>query len=1042
MENLIATRIACNCSQVKMQAQLGLSMRELDELEKNIILSLRSEKLTTKEIMTKLHLTSYRYYKLIGKNEKQEKAQVARPTTSPRETKKPKQFSSDDLAMPKDKVLETMVNVNGKWYLRNYKKQLIYSGFSNTSTCVRTVRGDLEIYKIDNETINHEITTDEIFYAVTNITKKVKMNFFNFERLFYLKKTKLNKKKPQVFLSNAKVNDHVKFNNENFRITKYSDSSLGLSQEPFKLTRFVTNKIQPFDFREVLLSYDFETTQFCTTNPSYNLQEIPYLLCVTVNFNQVINMNYEEGEQFTKTFYHLDLTCKSTVVRQFLDWLEYFMDIFRDLIFWRIFGYNNFRFDDNFLLSEFIASRKLKLSKRGRNNKTTSTEIEFKGRIIHISDIVRWIPDMKLSQACEDYEVKESKLDVDIVKYNQYCTKEQVIVEKVDFTTAKTFFSSLSSFLKIKSKKEYVEGQLFKIYDYIAEYCKYDTLSVMELYIKLKKMMEEIFEDYEKYFEVPIASKNFMSYISPSQVSGIFLKNSLEKQKNLKMTVQNNHFGLFIYDSYFGGRVDYSCIGEYIAAKHDIRIKDVRSQYTCAMTSNFPEILSEGDVICGEEIDLSSWQFYIDKTIEERDEHFLAQTLDDFTFFSRLENWRGILLCDIKAPQEYHLCSFASVPKRNDDATKLVYTNESQSNRILNTIHFKNLILSGWKIILKPSQYNIIFKRVGKIFKPFVDFAGKIKVDAREGGNKTKGKLMKNILNSAAGKLAQKVVDTIDTQEVISMSQVYSDSSRCKTFNWSRSLHYLASFITAEANWILFSTFYKMQLDYIYRKEPLSSRCGSVLYMDTDSIMYDHDLVRDLPFELSEEIGVYNDSKCDFDVTWSEKARSLYSIIIVSKKSYYVTKKEGSRPYITKLKGIHSEHMKKLEDLDTIKSILSNNPMTISDISVLERKRVAIPKGHFSEGSNFFYAPYHALYSAMAKKTLTKDSNYFKITPTNLDKLNIKTISNLNQTLYKKIGEKEIFNFIEFCCSILENPESIAADNNTDETNEVSTVPS
>ncbi len=1010
VDKLLATRIKCNFSQVKMQKELGLSARQLDDMEKNFILSFKCDKLSAKEIMSKLKITSYRYYKLVGKSDK----------------KKPKEDEKNSL--------ETMVIVNGKWYLRNYKKQLVYSGISKTSSCVRMIKLDEEIYKTDTASISHKITFEELFFNVTNLTKKIKIKYFNFERVLYLKKTK--KKKTQKSLFNARVNDHVNYQNENYRITKYNDTSLGLSSDLFSLKPFVTNQLQPFYFREVLLSYDFETTKFTTSDMDYNKQEMPYLLCVTINFNQVISMNYHEGDQFSVTFSHLNLSQPSSVVKQFLNWLDTFMDTFPDLIFWRIFGYNNFRFDDNFLISEFISSKRVKLTKRGRNNKTSSIEIEFRGRTIHISDIVRWIPDMKLSQACEDYDIVEKKLEVDIVKYNQYCTLQNQIATLVDFNIAKNFFPSLNSFLK--TKRMYTQDQKFRIFDYISEYCKYDTLSVMELYLKLKGIMEEIFLDYEKFFNVSIPSKNFMSYISPAQVSGIFLKKSLETQKNKKMFILNNFFGLFIYDSYFGGRVDYSCIGEYVAKNHDIRIKDVRSQYTCAMTSNFPCVLSEEDIICGEEIDLDNWQFLIDQTIRDRYQAFNEHTLDNFSYFHRLENWRAILLCDIIAPQEYHLCTFASVPRRNEDATKLVYTNQSQTNRILNSIHFKNLILSGWKIVLKPSPYNIIFRRVEKIFRPFVDFAGKIKVDARESGNKTKAKLMKNILNSAAGKLAQKVVDTIDNQQVLCMSSVYSsDSTRHKTFNWSRSLHYLASFITAEANWILFSTFYKMQLDYVYARRPLSDRCGSVLYMDTDSIMYDHDLVRDLPFEISEEIGVYNDSKCDFDVTWSEKARSLYSIIIVSKKSYYVIKKEGSRPYITKLKGIHSEHMKKLEDLDTIKSVLSSNPATIEDIGVLERRRVALPINLFSTNSNFYFAPYHAIYSAQAKKTLTKDSNYFKIEPTNKDVLHIKTISNLNQTIYKELVDKTIYNFIEFCCSFLEEAQSFPIDNQSTQNNEL-----
>lgn len=201
----------------------------------------------------------------------------------------------------------------------------------------------------------------------------------------------------------------------------------------------------------------------------------------------------------------------------------------------------------------------------------------------------------------------------------------------------------------------------------------------------------------------------------------------------------------------------------------------------------------------------------------------------------------------------------------------------------------------------------------------------------------------------------------------------------------------------------------------------LSARCGSLLYMDTDSIMYDNARVNDTyyTFIISEEIGDYNMDKCTYDTTWKCKEDNMKSIVVIAKKSYFLFKSlTSSSPEVVKLKGIYSSLMAKFSTRDVIKRVLHGLPEQQS-LSTLARQTVMDNDMTFNYSalSNRLVLPSNFIYSANIQKTLTKAKDYFQIHYTNEQESNLANLlfsAYSSPTCPENLGVK---NFLIFCCS-------------------------
>lgn len=709
-----------------------------------------------------------------------------------------------------------------------------------------------------------------------------------------------------------------------------------------------------------------------------------------------------------------------------------------------IFGYNNFRFDDMlvnpslsdkvqntlgytgsniadefkhvFVKNEEILikhelgtrnglmsySRLIMFEKEQGNFEDWKMHSTSKLSAINFFDLTKWIPDKKLEDACKDYDIgSDSKMNFDIVEYNNKIKENNyTIVDWVNLEDA------CKIFLKTKKKKDEINqkdydmlktknyynhsNNMLNIWELCKEYCLYDCKATKELGKKIYGLVKTMICDYESEFGIITKSHTMFSYMTPATLAFEFLSKSFAEDKtSLRLLINHANYGKFIHDSYFGGRCDFSFIGKYKTVNGNLRYYDVTSEYPCAMMKKYPVLNAENDMITGAQINLEYYQNIINAMVEKRR---ISRKFDDFTIYRPFdEEFNGIFVCNIYPPKDItELITFAPMATRKEKQS-LQYENIARKNIVLNTAFMKNYIMSGYSIILIDNPYNTVFTNLQYIFTKFIDHFGKAKAESKEELNKTKAKLYKLIINSIAGKLAQKPISNLKTSETTFQARFINNSN---IEDWTKSNHYLATFIIAEANFMLYSTLYRLQLTNIYNKVPHSERCGALLYMDTDSIIFDQDLCDNLDWNFSENIGSWNESTNYFDITWKAKykKKSPNQIVCIGKKSYIVMK--DNEIIDKKLKGVHGAQMDNMiKDLD---DILDGNRKTII-FEGMQRKGLKVGKD-IDINKEIKIAP--------IQKSLTKVDikNVFSINCTN------EQVNNINK-------ENKLF----FCISRYEN---------------------
>jgi hypothetical protein len=736
---------------------------------------------------------------------------------------------------------------------------------------------------------------------------------------------------------------------------------------------------------ELLMCIDFET---CLINGRHQ----PYLGCAIYNFNI---QNFEQ-EFHTCFFEHKDLLSDSTIGHDFVEWLRNLSDeivsarqypyytrtkTFRPIeITWKIFGYNNNKFDNHFLYDALIKQDNCKILQSRRNGKVTQTVVTINYIKIKLCDLVSWIPEMTLEMACDYYEIESPKMPVNCVKYSELIEQAEAVVYEVDDTTFTSMINNLNPIMaKLKYKKYKNAQNKWNIYTLIMDYCERDVRATFEIYQKIDTNTRELINEIEKIYACKFPTHIFLDYISAAEISGFIVKLSLKSQQLPKLQILNNCFGDFIYSSCYGGRTDKSCVGLYSG---NIKYMDVVSQYPLAMTGVYPAPTCDQDVLFGEFINLDIYQRQLDDMLAIRND-LIAKKEFHFEWLAPFNSYMGIFFCDVIAPKDEHnLITFGPIAQvRNMD--KLVWTNASEEGRVLNTSQFKNLLCAGFRIVLREHKFNIIFLKLAPIFKQSITTLLSLKTQAKQAGNKAKGKLTKLWANSMAGKLAQR--PTSEITDFSYNSTEYQDrysSQTARETSWSTSFHYLSTFLTAEANFILYSVCYRLSLAYIYNKTPLAYRCGSLLYMDTDSIIFDADLVAPYHFAISQELGHFNATKCEYDTTWGEKYADKIKTVAILRKKSYILYNSQKQPLSITLKGIHKNQMHQFHSIHVIKQILGGQAKEISFTS-LKRKwnNGALPVCFQTAQTNDSRGITQHIVEYDCKKTLQADKNVHCLMP-------------------------------------------------------------
>lgn len=687
-------------------------------------------------------------------------------------------------------------------------------------------------------------------------------------------------------------------------------------QNEYEILKVKKNKPSLKCIDDLTIIFDMETMAFdsvhypfmlCARTVSFNWPLLKYSKkkCVSFSKNEINNLlnndifNIEPTSGCCDVFYSANCFYErlndNEVVDSFLGWCKTkILSLFRnDIIFYsiRIIGFNNNRFDNNFFLTKLRSWPNFRLLYNQRFNKISSIigkwKIDNKIIYIHIDDLIKFLPDVSLKKACIDYNIKNAKLDLNIVNYNNFCVEHKHLY---------LFTKELDTIINDKSIEKNNYG-LYNTFQLIKYYCEMDVESTAELYLKITSLVVKLIYILSK-FNVILKYINFMRYISIPQMAFSIFKETCRLSDVRFLKFNDNLMNEFIISSCCGGRVNFGLLGEY--QSNNLKYFDVTSEYPLSMTAPFPSCLT--DPIINPNID--ELNNHIQKCRQNRRE---CWNRDDFFNTSYFKNFFfGIFRVDIFPPEnEYELIMWSPIALKTSQKNK--YSNASQTNIILNSIHIRTLIFAGWNVVIKQDENNIKFTSTEYIFKPFINLMGTFKTFYKN-RNKSFAKLCKMILNSVSGKLAQKPTSTFYIQE----SDTYSGRLTIqknvveKITDYSTSLHYLSTYVTGYANWILFSTAYKLNVDYFKKKAPLSDRTGLLIYTDTDSIVFDGNKTTFNDFKIDEEIGEWDEDKCDFNITWKEEhPAEIKRIIVLAKKSYCLFDNDKNTIDL-KLKGIHT----------------------------------------------------------------------------------------------------------------------------------------
>jgi hypothetical protein len=805
----------------------------------------------------------------------------------------------------------------------------------------------------------------------------------------------------------ANKNDYIKYNDEYYRITRVKLYSIG-NIESMVVVKPILKKVfkRTSIFKDnVTICYDFETIGIDTNNTK---NHVPYILAYKI-FSNNFALNsfvYETDVLFTdpfnkpkdigKIFVDNIINNKHCLLNRLnniddLPNYDYRHSINKNLIcnVVTIFGFNNFRFDDNFILKHFYDAG-FEVNKFERNGKISGVECKLKNVTIYIKDLIKWVPDMTLKQACDDYNTSVSKLDISIVKYNNLCLSQNKLVTEITLQEFETLLPKTLSFAEKRNLKssDFYKNDKILIFDYIKYYCKIDVESTLELYLKINNAFIEIYREFNNEYKVELKSLDMLTYISPAFVMSQIYKQIFNNQNIKVLRFKNNLFLNFICDSYFGGKVDFGLIGHYESKNvNDITYMDVSSMYPTVMTSYLPVIYEEDDFIYG--FNVHDWQQLIDDTINARNIALQKKELFNFKWLSEFNKRKAILLVDLISPDLEDQIPIAPFPERGLD--KLLYNYNNKYNVVVNTSDMKNLILCGFKIKVKYSKFNIEFLKCEKYFKDLLDILDKFKDKAKENNNKAKAKLIKLLSNSISGKLGQKITSRITSYKNYDCSEYDEESI-------NTSLHYIATFITGESRFILFRTIYNLYENCLYNRMTPYQKLGIFILCDTDSIVFDKNNAANLEFIVNDGYGRWDDEKNDYIVHWKQKhvKDNVKSIFCLGRKSYVVCD-HNNKIVKRVLKGIHTELMEEIS-FEDLKSICDDKPKTMLKSSLVRKSLFAF------DGQKIFYKE---IFEENIKKTL--NLNYLTMYVLN----DYERFKQENNALYEQCKnnlEKTLFN--------------------------------
>lgn len=704
-----------------------------------------------------------------------------------------------------------------------------------------------------------------------------------------------------------------------------------------KIGKWYLNNFTNFDY---YLCYDVETS----VSDDHTLQEYMLACCLADDKLEIID------KQCWKKYFQDTLYCDD-VVQHFFNYLVDKFENPSDDDFFKcynvcIFGFNNFKFDDNFILNKLFNDHNYKITYQKRGALVLSCIVENHKLRLVFKDIMAWFPGQSLASATSDFAVEESKMDFNILAFNDLFKQMKYDIDllpNLDKSNIKNYFKNLRSHLEPKAKAILNMHGGKNLYEICAIYCEQDVVSTFHLFKKLNEAYVKLVDDLKKRFKIEFDfPMNIFNYISPASFAGQLSKVFLNMDNNYQIKFINESISEKIFSTYYGGRVCFGILGEY-SSNTNLGYYDITSMYSLAMQANYPTIVCENHTascMCfkqkiktGNEINIS----YLQKRIDESE----GKLFNDISFY---------VLANIYVPEDRtKLISFGLLPERLEDG-RISFPIKDFKKRFFNSVQLITCKMFDYKIELLESPDNILFLENKPIFDKLLKELVYYKSQAKIEDNKSFAKLIKCVGSSIYGKFAQKPIAVI-----YAVNNVLKRSNNYQTTTYQNATHYISSMITSYANFILITVFKELELKFIQDKIPIEKRLGSLLYCDTDSIVFDKDICNFDPnyFNQNEELGYYDFEKRIFVPTWKSKFPKAKRLIVLGKKSYFML--DEKYEFLNKaLKGIQTGQFNRI----TYEVICSIYKDTFSfSFSGLKKNKIKIVDDDDYDG-NYNYYPF------------------------------------------------------------------------------------
>lgn len=737
------------------------------------------------------------------------------------------------------------------------------------------------------------------------------------------------------------------------------------------------------------LFYDIETAQLESEN-----RMVPYLISCMVDFdsdyvilnneNKIYKENIFSIEKVTKNqpFFSFhsndldryDLKKHELVVTHFINWLIYlFEEIskyckrndYENMINIRIVGFNNNNFDDYFILEELRCRSHISVEYSTRQSKVTNCMVRYKNIKIHMTDMRKWVLS-SLKKACKDYKIPLPKLDVNIVKINEYFTQ----LGHIPSTCSREIFEIAMPINK--ESMEIVErfkinDDTWNVYGLIEYYCERDVIATLQLYKIVIGQTQLILDDLIENKNLKITYNDPMKFISVPQLSGKITQSMFRDDGIYNLIFKNRDFYNFIASTYYGGKCIYGFVGALNLEGRQLLNWDVTSLYPLCMKGYFPYFRNKKhlneDIKIGRNCPLEYIQKEIDRTrsivlkkLEEKSLHDGSLHVN-FKFFNIN---KFFLKCEIEPCElEYYKILFPPVPLRIEglNSKHIEYSYEKQI-RTLNSTQIKTLIMLGYKIKLIEHEFNFFITTTKQSLLKFIELFADMKANATD--NPTLKSTAKLLMNSEYGKLSMKPSSLLGKQ-ITKKGKIVINEDYVEEKIASSSPHY-GGFVTSESQHLMSYQQLLYELPYIYAKKTLEERCGICLYQDTDSLKmllptdknieglhYDDSdksniKINYASFKISEHIGPWNDEKQEFEPTWKNELECPINktkwLIILASKVYFIVDENG-KFMLSKAKGLTNQHIKSLK-LENLFDIIDGKECILSSEG-LKKTRINLP---------------------------------------------------------------------------------------------------